>query len=121
MVFVLLCSVLFRGPLTFLILVGGIGGRGGIKMASVSTLSANEPAKDLILVHTIQLKSMIKAHFSGRMVSSCTSDVAFASVHFEKTHLKNLIMIIIMNKSQETTVIGGRQKLTSTMKLRSEK
>ena len=85
MVFVLLVSVLFRRPLTFLILVGGIGGRGRIQMASASTQSANEPAKDLILVHTVQLKLMIKAHFSGRMVSSGISDVAFASLCSEKT------------------------------------
>ena len=39
-------------------------------MAYASTPSANEPVKDLILVHTVQLKPMIKAHFSGRMVSS---------------------------------------------------
>ena len=38
-------------------------------MASASMLSANEPAKDLILVHIVQLKTMIKA-FSGSMVSS---------------------------------------------------
>ena len=49
-------------------------------MASTSTLSANESAKDLIIVHTVQLKPKIKAHFSGRMVSSGISDVAFASV-----------------------------------------
>ena len=55
--------------------MGDIGGRGDIKMASVSTPSANESAKDLILVHTVQLKPMIKAHFSGRMVSSGISDV----------------------------------------------
>ena len=42
-----------------------------------------------------------------------------ASVHSEKTRMKNLIMIIIiiiiisMNKSQELTVFHGRQKLTS--------
>ena len=55
-----------------------------------------------------------------------------ASVHSEKTHLQKLIMmmkimmiiiifffiiIIIMNKLQEKTVFGGRQKLTSAMKL----
>ena len=34
MVFLLLVSVLFQRPLTFIILVGGIGGRGGIEMAS---------------------------------------------------------------------------------------
>ena len=52
-------------------------------MASASTPSANKPAKDLILVHTVQLKPMIKAHFSGRMVSSGISDVAFAYVQSE--------------------------------------
>ena len=56
--------VLLR-PLT--LLVGGISGQGGIKTVSASTPSANEPANDLILVHTVQLKPMIKAHFSGRM------------------------------------------------------
>ena len=54
-------------------------------MASASTPSANEPAKDLILVHTVQLKTMIKAHFSGKMVSSGISDVGLASVYSEKT------------------------------------
>ena len=34
MVFLLLVSILFRRPLTFIILVGDIGGRGGIKIAS---------------------------------------------------------------------------------------
>ena len=50
-------------------------------MASTSTPSANEPAKDLILVHIVQ---MIKAQISGRMVSSGITDVAIASVHSEK-------------------------------------
>ena len=97
-------------------------------MPSASTPSANEPAKDLILVHTVQLKPMIKAQISGRMVSSGISDVASASVHSEKTRQKKLIkmmkmiiIIIIMNKLQETTVFSGRQKLTSAMKLRPEK
>ena len=49
-------------------------------MVSASTPSANEPAKDLIMVQTVQLKPMIKAHFSGSMVSSGISDVTFASV-----------------------------------------
>ena len=55
--------------------MGGIVGRGGIKMASASTPSANEPAKDLILVHTVKLKPIIKAQISGRMVSNGISDV----------------------------------------------
>ena len=54
-------------------------------MASGSTPSANEQAKDFILVHTVQLKPMIKAQISGRMISSGISDVAIASVHPEKT------------------------------------
>ena len=57
-------------------------------MVSTSAQSANEPDKDLILVHTVQLNPMIKAHSSGRMVSSGISDVVIASVYSEKTHLK---------------------------------
>ena len=67
----------------------------------------------LNLVHTVQLKPMIKTHFSGRMVSSGIIDVAFASVHYEKSLLMNLIMIIIviiMNKSQDGMVFNGSQK-----------
>ena len=41
--------------------VGDIGGWGGIKMVSASTPSANDPAKDLILVHTTQLKPKHKS------------------------------------------------------------
>ena len=60
-------------------------GRKELKWCQLVPPSANEPAKDLILVHTVQLKLMIKAHFSGRMVSSGISDVEFASVYSEKT------------------------------------
>ena len=74
-------------------------------MASASTPSANEPAKDFILVHTVQLKPMIKAQISGGMVSNCISDVVIASVHSEKTRLKKLMKIIII-------VFSGCQKLT---------
>ena len=65
-------------------------------MASASTQSANELAKDLILVHTVQLKPMIKAQISGRMASICISDVVTASVNSEKTCLKKLMKIIII-------------------------
>ena len=69
---------------------------------------------------------MIKAQISGQMVSSGINDVATASVHSEKTRLKKcmmiiIIIIIIINKSQEMTVCSGCQKLTSAMKLRTEK
>ena len=63
------------------------------------------------------------------MASIGISDVVTASVYSEKTRLKKLmmrmkmiiIMISIMNKSQETTVFHGHQKLTSAMKQRPEK
>ena len=69
---------------------------------------------------------MIKSQISGRMICSAsgTSDVEIASVHSEKTRLKKLmkiVIIIIMNKSQESMVFSGRQKLTSAMKLSPEK
>ena len=107
----LLFSVLsFRGPLTFFLLVGDIGERGGIKMASASTPSVNELKKGLILVHTVKLKQITKAQISGKLVTSGISDVAVASVHSEKTRMKKMNMIIIsMNKSQELTVFDGCQ------------
>ena len=67
-------------------------------MASASTPSANEPAKDLVLVHAVQLNPMIKAHFSGRMVSSGIRDIAFDSVYPEKTRLKKLMIMIVIMK-----------------------
>ena len=61
-------------------------------------------------MHTVQLKPTIKAKISGRMASIGISDVVTASVYSEKTRLKKLMMIIIMNKSQETTVFSGPPK-----------
>ena len=78
--------------------MGGIGGQGEIKMASASTPSANDPAKDVIIVHTVQLKPMIKAQISGRMVSSGISDVAIASVNSEKTlHSVHLVFTVLIH------------------------
>ena len=54
--------------------MGGIDGRGKIKMASASSPSVNEP------VHTEKLKPMIKGPISGKLVSSGISHIAFASV-----------------------------------------
>ena len=58
--------------------MGGIDGRGKIKMASASTPSVKEIATTL--VHTEKLKPMIKGPISGKLVSSGISHVAFASV-----------------------------------------
>ena len=54
--------------------------------------SANEPALGLSLVHTVKLKPIVKAQISGKLVTSCISDVATASVHSEKTSLKKMII-----------------------------
>ena len=59
--------------------MGDISGQGGLKIASAITPSANELAKNFVLVNTIQLKPMLKAHFSERMISSGISDIVFAS------------------------------------------
>ena len=74
--------------------------------------------------HSKAKKLIIKGQISGKLVTSGISNVAIVSVHSEKTRLKKMIMIIIiisMNKSQESTLFGGRQKLTSAMKQRPEK
>ena len=63
------------------------------------------------------------------MASIGVSDVVTASVYSEKIRLKRLMMMMkmiiiiirIMNKSQETMVFHGCQKLTSAMKQRPEK
>ena len=94
--------------------MGGNSGQAENIMAAASTPSANEQARDLIVVHTVQLKPMIIAQISERKVSSGISDVAIASVHSEKTCLKKcmmIIIIIVMKKSQEMTILTGRQKL----------
>ena len=56
------------------------------------------------------------------MVSSGISDVVSASVHSEKNLSEEVDYDYdYYEKSQETTVFSGRQKLTSAMKLRPEK
>ena len=109
--------------ITFLIMVGGgIGRQKGIKWCQLAyhqLMSQQGP-------HFITAK-MIKAHSSGRMVSSGKSDVVIASVYSEKACVKKLMImmmkmiIIIMKKMQETMFFSIRRKLTFTMKLRPEK
>ena len=53
-------------------------------MVFASTPSTNEIAKDLTIIHTIQLKPIIKSQISGRMISSGISDVVITSVSSEK-------------------------------------
>ena len=95
MFFLLLGSVLSSRTTYHPYIGGHIVGWRGIKLASASTPSANEPVKDLILVHAVVIQQIIKAQISGRMVSSDISDVAITSVHSEKTRLKKCMMIMI--------------------------
>ena len=48
------------------------------------------------LVHTVELKPIIKAQIPGKLVTSGINDVATASVQSEKTLIIKLIMIIII-------------------------
>ena len=68
------------------------------------------------MAYHVQLKPMIKAHSSGRekLVFSGISDVVIASVHSEKTRPKKLMkmmIIIVMNKSQEMKVLAVTRNL----------
>ena len=89
-----------RRPLTTSLMVGGVDGRywwEGRNLNGVSQCTISYGASiDLILVHTVQLKPMIKAHSSGRVVSSVINDVVMASVYSKKTHLKKLMMMIMI-------------------------
>ena len=63
---------------------------------------------------TVQLKPMIKAHSSGRMVSSGISDHFSTlwenpSEKVDDDEMMMMMMMMIMNKSQEVTVFSGRQ------------
>ena len=60
---------------------------------SATTLSV-KPAKDLVLVHTVQLKLTIKTQVSGRMISSGINYVAFVSIYFDKTSLRRLLILL---------------------------
>ena len=95
MVFLLLVSVLFRRPLTFIILVGGIGGRGGIKMASAKNnqlISSQGPH----FSSRSTAKTNGKVQISGRMASIGIIDVVSALVYSEKTRMKKLMMMMKM-------------------------
>ena len=68
------------------------------------------------MFHSVSLLSQAPLERGSRALPSVLfgiSDVVTASVYSEKTRLKKLMLI--MNKSQESTVFDGRQKLTSAM------
>ena len=83
-------------------------------MVSASIQSVNELARPHFSPYSTA-KNNFKRPNLRKLVSSGISDVAFISVSSEKTRMKKCwIMIIIMEKkSQEKTIIVGRQKLTS--------
>ena len=53
-------------------------------MESASTPYANKQARDVILVHTVQLKPMIRAQISGRVICNGINDVVIVLDFFEK-------------------------------------
>ena len=91
MVFVLLVSVIFRRPLTFLILVG----REELKWHKLVHHQLISQQGPLFSPHSTA-KTNVKAHSSGRMVSGGKSDVVIISVYSEKTCLKKLMMMMMM-------------------------
>ena len=54
---------------------------------------------------------MIKAQISRRMVYIGISDFVTVSVYLEKTRPKKLMMMMIMNKSQETTFFSREPEI----------
>ena len=56
------------------------------------------------LVHTVKLKTIIKAQISGKLVTSGISDVVIASEHSEKTWAKKWIMIFIIITTNRKTI-----------------
>ena len=118
MVFLLLVSILFHGSLTFFKLVGGIGVGEELKWHQLAHNQLISQQGLHFSPHSTA-ETIIKEQISGKLLSSGINDEAFASVYSEKTRMKKLMLI--MNKSQETTVFGRRQKLISPMKLRPAK
>ena len=59
---------------------------------------------------------MIKAHSSARTVCSCISDVVIALIHCEKTHLKKLMMkmVIIIREYGSTLYVGLPRAVSPT-------
>ena len=79
-----------------------------VKLVKVERKGKSGARKDLMLVHTVQLKPTIKAQISGRMASIGISDVVTASVYSEKTRLKKLMMIMIINRKKRRFFTGAR-------------
>ena len=74
--------------------MGGIGGRVGIKIASASTSSVNEPQGPHFNPHS-KAKANFKSINLRKLVTDGLSVVVFTSVHSEKTCPKKLMNMII--------------------------
>ena len=98
MVFVLLVSVLFFGdplPSPYIGWQYRWGGGEELKWHQLAHHQLMRQQGPHFSSHS-KLKSMIKAHSSGRLVSSGISDVVIASVYYEKTCLKKLMMKLLL-------------------------
>ena len=73
------------------------------------------------------MKNVITLDKLIRLLLSSLPFLVLLSVNVHAKNTRNELthpvmgMMMMMNKSQETTVFSGRQKLTSAMKLRPEK
>ena len=77
-----------------------MGWENGVSQDTIS-YGAN---KDHILVRTVLLKPMIKAHFSAKMVSSGISDVVIASV-YRLTKNERMTIALAEDMARSTTDI----------------
>ena len=87
----LLVSVLFRRPLTFIIAVGGVGGRGGVKMALAKINQLMSPQGHHFSTHSTAKTN----NKSTNLTSIGISDVVTTSVYLEKSRLKELMMMMM--------------------------
>ena len=79
------------------------------------------PPRTNILVHTVQPIPMIKAHSSGRMVSSSIDNVVIASVYSDKTHMKKLMIMRIMIVTQKPNTSKWNKRVVGMAKRFSKK
>ena len=68
--------------------MGGIIGRGKLKWHQLAHHQLMSQQRPHFSPHS-KLKPNIKAQISGKLLTNGISDVAIASVYFEKTRLKN--------------------------------
>ena len=83
--------------------MGGIVGREKLKWHQLAHHQLMSQQRPRFSPHS-KAKAIIKAQISGILLTSGISDVAIASVYFEKTHLKKMIMILASERSERDAI-----------------